>query len=307
MATNDRSAPEVLTIGETMGLVTPTQPEPLADATDFRLEVAGAESNVAVHLARRKHHAAWASLLGDDPIAERIVNALGRNGVDTSFAHRVAGERTGVFFKDPGQDSSTLYYYRDGSAASHMGPAFLETLPLEHTRIVHLTGITAALSTSCLAMIEELWSRVRASDAQAKLSFDVNYRSRLWSADVAGPTLKSLAERADILFVGRDEAEDLWGLPTADDIRAAFPQVPAVVVKDADVGATLFTAETRVFVAAPKVEVVEVVGAGDGFAGGFLSGYLDGIEPAEMLSRGHQVAAHVLVSTSDIGEEIEDD
>ncbi len=135
------------------------------------------------------------------------------------------------------------------------------------------------------------------------MSFDVNHRPALWSAETAAPLLAALARRADVLFTGRDEAEALWGRQRDDDIRELFPDVPEVIVKDGDVGATAYIGTLRVFEPALRVEVVEAVGAGDAFAGGYLAARLSGEDPGERLRAGHRRAALTLRTTGDFVEE----
>ncbi|WP_336641995.1 sugar kinase [Microbacterium sp. USHLN272] len=291
------SAPEVVCIGESMGLVTALG-APLAETETAALDIAGAEGNVAVGLVAAGHRAVWASRLGDDPIAERITGELARRGVEL-WAEKDADAPTGVMFKDPGVESSSVYYYRRGSAASLMDSGFLSVDRLRGVRIVHTTGITPALSASCRAMVDDLY--VDAREAGALVSFDVNDRRALWSMDDAQATLTRLADAADIAFVGRDEAERLWGTATAADVRAHLPNCALLIVKDGDVGATAFAAgEEPVFVPAPLVDVVEPVGAGDAFAAGFLAATLDGTALADRLSAGHAAAARVLRTHGDL-------
>ena len=291
------SAPEVVCIGESMGLVTALG-APLAETETAAVGIAGAEGNVAVGLVAAGHPAVWASRLGDDPIAERITGELARRGVEL-WAEKDADAPTGVMFKDPGVESSSVYYYRRGSAASLMDSGFLSVDRLRGVRIVHTTGITPALSASCRAMVDDLY--VDAREAGALVSFDVNDRRALWSMDDAQATLTRLADAADIAFVGRDEAERLWGTATAADVRAHLPNCALLIVKDGDVGATAFAAgEEPVFVPAPRVDVVEPVGAGDAFAAGFLAATLDGTALADRLSAGHAAAARVLRTHGDL-------
>lgn len=291
------SAPEVVCIGESMGLVTALG-APLAETETAALGIAGAEGNVAVGLVAAGHRAVWASRLGDDPIAERITGELARRGVEL-WAEKDADAPTGVMFKDPGVESSSVYYYRRGSAASLMDSGFLSVDRLRGVRVVHTTGITPALSASCRAMVDDLY--VDAREAGALVSFDVNDRRALWSMDDAQATLTRLADAADIAFVGRDEAERLWGTATAADVRAHLPNCALLIVKDGDVGATAFAAgEEPVFVPAPRVDVVEPVGAGDAFAAGFLAATLDGTALADRLSAGHAAAARVLRTHGDL-------
>lgn len=290
-------APEVICIGESMGLVTALG-APLAETETAALGLAGAEGNVAVGLVSAGHRAAWASRLGDDPIGARISTELDRRGVDL-WVTTDADAPTGVMFKDPGTESSSVYYYRRGSAASLMAPGFLDAAQLAGVRIVHTTGITPALSASCRAMVDQLFVDARA--AGALVSFDVNDRRALWTMQDAAATLTRLADAADIAFVGRDEAERIWGTVTPAEIRAHLPNCGLLIVKDGDVGATAFHGDDEpVFVPAPRVEVVEPVGAGDAFAAGFLATTLEGAELDARLSAGHAAAARVLTTHGDM-------
>ncbi|HVV14692.1 sugar kinase [Amycolatopsis sp.] len=284
--------PEVLCVGETMVLVTPVASEPLAEAGLFRLEVGGAESTVALYLAERGHHAAWASRVGDDPLGGRILDKIRAHGVDTSWVRVDEAAPTGVYFKDPAPEGTRVHYYRAGSAASRLSPDDLAALPMD-AGLLHLTGITPALSESCRALVEAALER------PGPVSFDVNYRPGLWPAGVAAPVLAELARRADIVLVGQDEAETLWGASTPELVREILSGPRRLVVKDGAVGATEFDGAKVTFVPAPVVDVVEPVGAGDAFAAGYLSGVLRGREPAESLALGHALAGRALGSTSD--------
>lgn len=291
------SAPAIVCVGESMALVTPTGAG-LAEAETATLTHAGAEANVAVGVALAGHRAAWASRLGRDPLGARLATELERRGVEL-WVEEDDTAPTGVMFKDPGVESSAVYYYRRGSAASRMEPGFLGAAQLDGVRIVHTTGITPALSETCLAMVDRLYDDARA--AGAVVSFDVNDRRALWNPEEAARTLARLADAADIAFVGRDEAERIWGTATPAQIRAFLPNCALLVVKDGDVGATAFDGDAEpVFVPAPVVEVVEPVGAGDAFASGFLAATLEGADLAARLSAGHAAAERVLTIAADL-------
>lgn len=297
----------MITIGETMAMVTPEGAEPLVSAARFRVESGGAESNLAVHLASLGRRVVWASRLGADPLGERVLAAISARGVDTRFVERDPLARTGLYVKDPGRGVS---YYRDGSAASLMDPRALDPLPLARAAIVHLSGITPALSAGCAALVDACIDRVRALCApRPLLSFDVNHRPALWPEGAAPEALRALAARCDLVFVGLDEAERLWGTASAEEVRAFLPEPGVLVVKDADIGATEFRrsatapADERVFVPATPTRVVEAVGAGDAFAAGYLHALLGGVSgAAERLAAGHARAVRALSSTRDVPE-----
>lgn len=299
------SPAEVITVGETMAVVAPARAERLVLAEEFIVHAAGAESNVAIHLARRHHRVTWASALGLDPLGDRILAQISRESVDTAYVVRDPHRPTGVFFKDPKGHHSDVYYYRHGSAASALTAEMVERLPLGEARILHLTGITPALSGTCHQAVTRLFD-IASTVPDLRVSFDVNYRRGLWKASQAAPELLTLARRAQIVFVGRDEAEVLWGTSTVDSVRALLGDVPELVVKDAGIGATTFMGDAQHFVPSPSVQVVEVIGAGDAFAAGYLDAALKAEQPARRLHSGHMLAARVLRSTSDTPEERRD-
>ncbi|MFX4271065.1 sugar kinase [Propionibacteriaceae bacterium Y1685] len=293
------AAPEVICLGETMIMITPHPVAPLVEATNCTLQPGGAESNVAMHLAALGHQALWSSRLGDDPLGDRVLARIADHGVDVSGVVRDPQRPTGVYFKDPAAGGTQVFYYRAGSAASAMDPGHLDALDLDRVKVVHISGITSGLSDSCASMINSLLERM--GDLPGLVSFDVNHRPGVWPADTAAPVLRDLARRCDVVYVGLDEAERLWGCRTPEDVRTVLPE-PMLVVKDGPVAAIEFSGEQATSVPSPVVEVVEPVGAGDAFAAGHLSGLLDGSGPKQRLALGHALAGIVLRSVSDVGE-----
>jgi 2-dehydro-3-deoxygluconokinase len=289
---------EVVCVGESMALVTPDPPRPLAQPGPARIDVAGAESTVACYLAGLGATVAWASRVGDDPLGQLLLNQVGGYGVETALVEVDPGAPTGVFFKDPGA-RTRVYYYRAGSAASRLGPELLDRPELAGARLIHLTGITPALSQSCTALVERALTDRPVSGA--RYSFDLNYRPALWSPEQAGPVLRALAARADTVFVGLDEAERLWGTRTADQVRELIPEPELLVVKDGPVGATSYGPAGITFVPSRAVEVAEPVGAGDAYAAGYLYGLLRDLPEQARLRLGHLVAAAALRVTGDVG------
>lgn len=275
-------------------MVAPVAAEPVDAADSFRIEAGGAESNVAGHVVALGHSARWISRLGDDALGRRVSAQLSARGIDLAGVIVDPRHRTGLYVKNPGVG---VHYYRDGSAASHLDVADAEAVDLDGVEIVHVSGITAALIGTAPAFLDALISRARAH--RILVSFDVNHRAALWSATHAAPALDALVRRADIVFVGRDEAEVLWGTATAAAIRERFAAVPELIVKDGEVGATVFAAAEQVFVPALTVDVVEAVGAGDAFAGGYLAARLSGAPLEARLHAGHARAALTLQTTGD--------
>ena len=285
---------DVVTVGESMILVTPAGSESLESAKAFTLDVGGAESNVAVHLHQMGHRVRFLGAVGDDALGRRICYTLRSAGLDISHVKIDPEASTGVYFKDPGQ---AVYYYRSGSAASRLGPEAVTDEVLNNASVVHLTGITPALSDQCRALAFDVAHRARR--AGVIVSVDVNYRPALWPIEIAANHLLKLCQLADIVFVGLDEARQVWGCTTPADVRALFPNVARVVVKNDSVGATEFQGDDEVFVASRPVEVVEAVGAGDAFAAGYLSGVLQGFSSESCLRLGHERAEKTLLSMAD--------
>ncbi|WP_030711113.1 sugar kinase [Streptomyces griseus] len=320
---------DVVCLGESMVTFLPSQPGRLADVPSFGRGIGGAESNVACALAASGHRAAWVGRVGADGFGDHLVETIASYGVDTSAVRRDPFRPTGIYFRtatDRGTDTHEVAYYRAGSAASAMSPANVPYEELFAGRILHLSGITAALSDDCLALLRELTA---ARPGRPLVSFDVNHRPHLWRGGDASVLLE-LARRADLVFVGEDEAEEAWGIVGAEAIRAAVPEPSVLVVKRGSAGATVFASglrpgprssnaggaecggaedaadatgpDTVTHVPALLVDVVAAVGAGDAFAAGFLSATLRGLPVRDRVRHGHLMAAAVLTVPGDLTE-----
>ncbi|GAB3070498.1 sugar kinase [Micromonospora schwarzwaldensis] len=292
------SGPEVACVGETMVVLAPDDGGPLEHADRLAVGVGGAESNVAMGLARLGHRAAWVSRVGDDPFGRRVVAEIAAAGVDVRAVTVDPAAPTGVYLKDPGPAGTRVHYHRAGSAASRLGVPDLTDPRLAGVRLLHLSGITAALSDSCRELLA--YALTGRALPGARTTFDVNHRPALWPADRAAPVLRDLADRADVVLVGLDEAATLWGSADPAAVRDLLPGPELVVVKDGPVGATaLPRTGPAVFVPTPPVDVVEPVGAGDAFAAGFLAGLLRDLDLRACLRLGHLTAAPVLAASGD--------
>lgn len=299
---------DVVAVGESMVTFLPSRPGRLADVPSFERGIGGAESNVACALAAAGHRTRWISRVGADGFGDHLVEAIGRYGVDTSAVGRDPHRPTGIYFRtadDRGTDAHEVVYYRAGSAASAMSPATMPHDALWSGRVLHLSGITPALSGDCLALVRDLCDRK--PGRRSLVSFDVNHRPGLWRASDGADVLLDLARGADLVFVGEDEAAAAWdvtGGPAA--IRAALPEPAVLVVKQGARGATVFAADhatgcdTITFVPALRVDVVAPVGAGDAFAAGFLSATLRGLPAERRLRHGHLMAAAALTVPGDL-------
>ncbi|MET9386268.1 sugar kinase [Streptomyces sp. NPDC002928] len=294
----------VVCIGETMAALAPAPSRSLETAEDLRVSVAGAESNVAMYLADLGVPVSWLSALGDDALGRRVLTAVGAAGVDVGGVRQDPLRPTGLLVKEPTGSRTRVHYYRGNSAASAMGPDVLDDARLRAASLVHITGVTPALSPSCRSLTVAALTTPPGERPYA-ISFDVNHRPALWPPGAAAPVLRDLADRADTTFVGLDEAQELWGADLEPaDVRALLPHPRLLVVKDGSRTATAFGDfgdEDSRTVPALRTDVVEPVGAGDAFAAGFLAGLLRGEDIERTLRLGHITATSALKVTGDRG------
>ncbi|GAO06081.1 putative 2-keto-3-deoxygluconate kinase [Streptomyces lydicamycinicus] len=299
---------DVVCLGESMVTFLPRLPGRLADVPSFDRAIGGAESNVACTLARTGHTTRWISRVGTDGFGDHLLTAIADCGVDVRHVRRDPLRPTGVYFRTAGDRATGTHevaYYRAGSAASAMTAADLDPAALYAGRILHLSGITAALSADCLGLLRELTTR---RPGRPLLSFDVNYRPGLWRDTARARVLLDLARGADLVFVGDDEARDAWGLHGPRAIRQALPEPHTLVVKQGRAGATVFRRtrepggrrDDATFVPALNVDLVAATGAGDAFAAGFLSATLRGLPDRARLRHGHLWAAAALTVPGDL-------
>jgi 2-dehydro-3-deoxygluconokinase len=284
-----------------MAVLYPREPVTLDDADLLALDIGGAEANLSIGLSRLGHSARFISRVGDDPFGHRMRATLRREGVDTSYLTTDAAAQTGVFFREWLPDGARrVYYYRAGSAASRLAPADLRPEAFAGARMVHLTGITPALSASCAAAVAKAIELVHA--AGALVSFDPNYRPRLWDAPAARAALHPLLGQVDILLMGHEDAQAVLGEGDDEAIlaRGAALGPRVVVLKRAERGA-LALAEGQHYQAPahPVVQVVDPVGAGDGFDAGFLAGWLRGSSIEESLQLGARIGAAAVAVLGD--------
>lgn len=302
------AAIDLLTFGESM--VSLRSAGPLSAGGSLAMHVAGAESNVAVGVARLGHTVAWAGAVGADPHGEFILRQLRSEGIGTQC--RVDPSRsTGVMFLEQRTaDVTRAFYYRTGSAGSTVSRDDVDTALAAGPRILHLTGITPALSPEARKAFE--YAAERAVADGVVVSLDVNYRSRLWSRDEARAVLGPIARHASILIASDDELDlvasaalsgsDSVGYDDAETALAASlleQGVGEVVVKRGAAGAGVHTDAGRFEAPAVAVTSIDTVGAGDAFTAGYLSALLDGEDVAGRLQRGAVMGAFAVSTAGD--------
>lgn len=294
---------EVLTIGESMGLFFPPAMMPLSSRPPFHLSFGGAESNVAIGLARLGHTVRWLGRLGDDEVGRFIDHELRAEGVQTPGLFGPG--HTGLMVRTPmGFGRTSVQYSRSGSAGSQLTAADIDTAAVQSAGMLHLTGITAALGAEPFHAL--LVAAQSAREAGVTVSLDLNYRSSLWSRAEAQPALRELVQLASVVFATADEAAVLLGAETASqhsdhklaqDIAALGPS--EVILKRGASGAISLTAEGEFVQQLTEVDERDPVGAGDAFAAGYLHGMLSNMSAQERLDFAGCVAAHSVTVVGD--------
>lgn len=278
------------------------QAGPMREATSFRRHIGGAESNLAIGLARLRRSAGWISRLGDDEFGQMILFRLRGEGVDVSQVVIDPTAPTGVFFRERREAGPMeVLYYRCGSAASRLSPADLDEEYIRGAKMLHLTGITPALSDSCRETVYAAAEIARA--AKVPTTFDPNLRLKLWSAAEARPILRDILARCDIVLTSLEEAELLTGEPepgrAAANLLTLGPRL--VVLKLGAGGAIAFdNSGSTVSPALPVDRVVDPIGAGDAFDAGFVAGQLNGLSLEESLRIANRCGSLAVVVPGDV-------
>lgn len=287
---------DVITIGEAMAMFVATETGNLADATQFIKRAAGAELNVATGLARLGLKVSWVSRVGDDSFGHFILNTLRKEGIDSTGVTLDGRYATGFQLKSKADNGTDpiVEYFRKGSAASHLSPEDFHAAAFSQARHLHLSGVAAALSATSYALLDHAAQSMKAQGKS--ISFDPNLRPVLWRSEAEMVTkLNHLAFQADWVLPGLKEGIVLTGQRTPDGIADFYLQhgVKAVVIKTGADGAWFKTASGEQGAVAPvKVEnVVDTVGAGDGFAVGVISALLEGKSLPDAVRRGNAIGA----------------
>jgi sugar/nucleoside kinase (ribokinase family) len=294
-----------IAIGETMALLVADEPGPLADAQHFSRRLAGADTNVAIGLARLGLRVGWISRLGADSFGHYVRRSIEAEGIDTSRVETDAHRSTGFMLKSRalGGSDPVIEYYRRGSAASQLGPAQFDAAYLLRARHLHTTGITPALSADACTLVSRAMQLMRGHGRS--VSFDPNLRPSLWpDAQVMRDTLNRLARDADWVLPGLAEGQLLTGADTPEAIAGFYlaQGAKAVVVKLGSAGAYLRTADGQAHHApgVPVADIVDTVGAGDAFAVGIVSARLEGLPWPAALARANWIAAQALQVVGDM-------
>lgn len=296
----DDGTVDVVTMGETMALISSAEPGALMRGAPMRLSMGGSECNVAIGLSRLGVSSGWVGRLGADALGDLIEREMRAEGV-RAFVTRDAARPTGLMVKERLTETfATIHYYRQNSAGASLSPADVPSAVLGRARLLHVTGITPALSdTACEAVFHAI---ELARQANAVVSVDLNYRAALWPKEEARVTFTRLLAEADVVFAGEDEARvvvdgdvDFW-----DAARGLCELGPReAVIKRGARGAAIVADRVEHVRDALEVQAVDSVGAGDAFVAGYLSELLSGQEVAVRLDTAIRAGALACLTVGD--------
>jgi 2-dehydro-3-deoxygluconokinase len=294
---------DIVTLGETMLRISPPDGQRLEQSDQGNFFVGGAESNVAVALARLGKKVAWVSRLPDNPLGRQVANVIRQYGVDVSHVVWAENERLGLYFVEFGSPPRPIrvWYDRANSAASRMTPNDIPLDLIASAKWLHLTGITPALSESCRQTIGAAIDY--AHQHGLTVSFDINYRALLWSPDQAAATLGPFCSAADMVMIAARDAQKLFG--TSDDAQTAVRDLQGrwggtIILTRSALGALAYDGKELIDCPGFEATVRDRLGVGDSFDAGVICRLVEGAPLSEALRFGAAVAALKLTIPGDL-------
>jgi 2-dehydro-3-deoxygluconokinase len=271
---------DVTTFGEALLRLSVPEGIRLQVATKLDLHVAGAECNIASLLARIGRRSAYHSVLPRNPLGHLVADHLRKAGVNLDGIIWQETGRVGTFYVEfsvPPRATQVIYDRAD-SCITRVNPDMINWDALLDTRLLHLTGITPALTPACYQTVQEIIARARA--AGILISFDVNYRAKLWSEADARAGILPLIQEIDLLFCGQNDARRVFGIEGKPEaiVAALAEQTKAkqIVVSLGNQGAIGWDGTNYIQQPAVPVQIIDRIGAGDALAVGVMHGWLDG-------------------------------
>src|SRR5256714_11218369 len=252
----------------------------IEDTPALEVHVAGSEANVAYAAARVGLRSAWVSALPDNPLGHRVATALMAGGVDTSLVRWVPNARLGLYFVELASAPRpiSVTYDRAGSATARASVDDFDWREVADTQFLHVSGITLGLSASCAEIAHRAMSEARQQGA--RITFDVNYRQKLWGVDAAATASRAAAGMADVVICTLEDARDLFsvegtGEKAASHLRSEL-DVETVVLTLGTEGAVAVSKDGSFKRHGHRVDTVDRVGAGDAFTAGAAGGLVGG-------------------------------
>jgi len=282
---------DLVTLGEVLLRLSVPSPGRFETAHYLDVQFGGAEANVAAACARLGLRTAWVSALPDNAWGERVLRELSAHGIDCRFVNSLPRSRLGLYFLEygvPPRPIRVLYDRRD-SAFSHLTPDIIDWTPVRRAKLVHVSGVTPALGENGRVLVHRVFQEAR------EVSFDLNYRAALWSAEDSRHFALSVLPRARYFFLGQSEAETVFGMSGSPEtilssLSEVAPNATIALLRGAQ-GSSVYD---RGEIWQPKVQhsinVVDPIGAGDAYVAGYLWASLRG--------RGTQDAVNVAATVA---------
>lgn len=287
---------DIVTIGDALVCMNPMTQGPLQFVNLFEKKVGGAELNVAIGCARLGLHTGWISNVGDDPFGKHVISFVKGQGIDTQCVQTIENYPTSVYFKEVlNSDMINSYYYREKSPTSQMKIGDIDEAYFIKSKVFHVSGVFPAVCESNRQIVKDLLKIAKANNML--VTFDTNIRLKLWSKEEAITTIKSYLQYVDVLFIGQEEAQILFNTDDINEIKTmcAPYQISHIVLKLGEQGAVVIKDDEKCK-RSPlyKASVVDVIGAGDGFAAGYLYSLLQGWNLETSLDFANAVASYVI-------------
>ena len=290
--------PDIIAIGEPMYELSAEDQGSLSEVRRFIAGWGGDTSNFSIAASRAGARVSYLTRLGDDAFGESFLNLWQQEGIDVRCIEKDPEAFTAAYFISRKGKEHHFTYFRKGSAASRMTPGFLSRDFMASARLLHVSGISQAISDSACDTIAAAISLARA--AGRLVSYDPNFRPKLWTLERAREVIHNTCRQADLIFPSLDEARQLTGLAEPDEIAGFYlslgPKI--VVVKLGAEGALLATADGLTAFSPCKVDAIDMSGAGDTFDGAFVARYLAGHPPDACMRFANAAAA---ITTTGLG------
>ena len=283
---------DLVTLGEVLLRLAIPSPARFETARALDVQIGGAEANVAAACARLGLRTAWISALPENPWGERVCRELVGHGIDCAYVRILPGTRLGLYFLEYGVAPRPVHvlYDRRDSAFSRLTPEAVDWEPVRRARLVHVSGITPALGAQARMLVERIFSEA------AAVSFDINYRSALWAPAEARAFAESVLPRARYIFLGRTEAQTVFGLDggaedVLDVLARRAPKATIVLLQGGDGSTVLDGGRVWRPTIRHSVQMVDPIGAGDAYVAGYLWATLGGRAPQDAVNVAATVAA----------------
>lgn len=287
---------DVITIGDAMIAMCPREKGPIIFCDSFKRKVGGAELNVAIGCARLGLKSGWISRLGNDDFGKYIMKTARGEGINTSEVKLVDGYQTSVYFREVLSDgSSRSFYYREKSPTSTMKREDLNEEYFKEAKVLHITGVFPSITKNNQEIILEAVKLAKKNNLT--ISFDPNIRLKMWTKEEAKAYIEKILPNVDILLIGDEEIEILLGETSIEDAIKTFHNygIEKVIVKKGAKGAVGSDGKNVYEVDAIKPKaLVDTVGAGDGFAAGFLTALCKGETLKDCVEFGNAVGSLVV-------------